>query len=806
MSFLRFSQLASATVLGFLYILPYVYSLGTSCSASLGAGTAAQSDPYWLIDFPQRGTSAFNANPSSYVVRRNVKDYGATGNGVTDDTAAINAAISAGSRCGDGTCPSSTLTPALVVFPAGTYLISSPIIAWYYTQLVGDAQNPPTLLAAANFSGIAVIDADVYGAGGVNWYINQDNFYREVRNFVIDLTRMPATSSATGLHWQVSQATSLYNIRVEMSTASNTAHQGIFMENGSGGFFGDLIFNGGKYGIWVGNQQFTLRNVTINNAQTGIFMNWNWGWTFQGININNCQIGFQVQTGGTSQSDQTAGAETIIDATVTNTPVFIQTSQTSNGQLAGSLLLDNVQLSNVPTAVKTAQGNVVLAGPGSGTITQWAQGNVYSGTSTNGQFVQSNLTPPNKPSSLLQGGKIVSRTRPQYGSYSASQVVSVKAQGAKGDGNTDDTQAIQNVLNEFSGCKIIFFDAGTYIVTNTITIPEGTIITGEVWPVIMGTGSNFQSQSNPLPVVRVGAPGSSGSVEITDIIFSTRGPTPGAILVEWNVKGTSPASAGMWDSHIRIGSAQGTDMGAAQCPTSGENQANCMGAFMALHLTSSSSAYIEGMWAWLGDHDLDGDNSQVTVFSGRGILSQSQGPVWLIGTASEHHTLYQYNIAGASNHYLGFIQTETPYYQPAPIPPAPFSIESSYNDPSYPSGLDAAWALYVQQSSNILIYGAGLYSFFQVYNQNCISNGAVDCQPQIANVDSSSSLSLYSLSTVGAMYQFSVNGNGIANQANNENGFQETITAWTRNNVVINTKGGLSPLNINTTTKGPSTS
>lgn len=71
------------------------------------------------------------------------------------------------------------------------------------------------------------------------------------------------------------------------------------------------------------------------------------------------------------------------------------------------------------------------------------------------------------------------------------------------------------------------------------------------WP---GTGSNFQSQANPLPVVRVGQSGSSGSVEITDIIFSTRGPTPGAIIVEWNVKGTSPASAGMWDSHIRIGS------------------------------------------------------------------------------------------------------------------------------------------------------------------------------------------------------------------------------------------------------------
>lgn len=139
--------------------------------------------------------------------------------------------------------------------------------------------------------------------------------------------------------------------------------------------------------------------------------------------------------------------------------------------------------------------------------------------------------------------------------------------------------------------------------------------------VYQGTGSNFQSQTNPKPVVQVGASGSSGSVEITDMLFSTRGPTPGAIVVEWNVKGTSPASAGMWDSHIRIGSgtkasafkyapiancflfisAQGTNMGSAQCPAQGEtSQANCIGAFLGLHLTPSSSAYIEGMWVWNG--------------------------------------------------------------------------------------------------------------------------------------------------------------------------------------------------------------
>jgi len=38
-----------------------------------------------------------------------------------------------------------------------TYLVSKSIIPYYFTQLIGDAKNPPTLLAAATFNDIAVI-------------------------------------------------------------------------------------------------------------------------------------------------------------------------------------------------------------------------------------------------------------------------------------------------------------------------------------------------------------------------------------------------------------------------------------------------------------------------------------------------------------------------------------------------------------------------------------------------------------------------------------------------------------------------
>jgi glucan 1,3-beta-glucosidase len=152
------------------------------------------------------------------------------GNGVTDDTAAINAAISDGGRCGQG-CASSTTTPAVVYFPAGTYLISSSIIDQYYTQLIGNPNDVPTLKATSGFSGFGLIDGDKYYTANLNWG-STNVFYRQVRNFIFDMTSIPATSAATGIHWPTAQATSLQNIVFQMSAASGTQHVGLFCESG----------------------------------------------------------------------------------------------------------------------------------------------------------------------------------------------------------------------------------------------------------------------------------------------------------------------------------------------------------------------------------------------------------------------------------------------------------------------------------------------------------------------------------------------------------------------------------------------
>jgi hypothetical protein len=73
------------------------------------------------------------------------------------------------------------------------------------------------------------------------------------------------------------------------------------------------------------------------------------------------------------------------------------------------------------------------------------------------------------------------------------------------------------------------------------------------------------------------------------------------------------------------------------------------------------------------------------------------------------------------------LQTESPYYQPTPKPPAPFTnvVGKFTGDPDYTcasgsdfNGCDDSWSTIITGSQNIFIAAAGLYS---VSLEHCLS-------------------------------------------------------------------------------------
>ncbi|KAI1295256.1 exo-1,3-beta-D-glucanase [Xylaria venustula] len=732
------------------------------------------SSEYWLGLIEHNGLAPMGQN-SSWVVYRDVTDPmfagGAKGDGVTDDTAAINAAISYGGNCGDG-CLSSSIKGTLVYFPPGTYLISTPIEAYYYSQLVGNPNDLPIIKTSPSFVGLGAIETDVYepNSNGDEWYINQSNFYRQVRNFVIDI-QDTTTASVAGLHWQVAQATSLTNVFIYASTSSDTTAMGMFTENGSSGFMGECFFYGGKYGLYGGNQQYTVRSFEfVSQTKASICLIWDWGWTWSQLSIHESPIGIYL-INPEDPDGQQAGSIYVMDSEFVNVGNAIYANSLPATILGSSVItLDNIGVIEVSDIVAFSDGSK-LDLPNTN-VDFVIIGNIEADGSDYGMY-SIDVNNPSPQLTITPGfteyrENYFFKSRPQYEDIEVSDIVDVKTLGAKGDGVTDDTAIIAKAFAMATSTNLVYFPAGSYIITKTLTMNSGTRITGEVWSQLVAYGDFFANETDPQPMLQVGLPGDTGIIEISDMLFTSIGALPGLVLVQWNIAADEQGSAALWDAHFRLGGADGTKLQVSECPMGAAIQESCIAASMMLHIPSWGNGYFENMWAWIADHDLDDpQNTMITVACARGILVESNGPTWLYGTASEHAVLYQYNFYESTNVWAGMIQTESPYFQYTADAESPAVFNSSIgifsNDPVFPDDTCTAddllcnfsWAVIIQATTNLTIAGAGLYSWFDNYDQSvCVD--AQNCQQRLLNNQGyNDQLYVFNLVTIGSVEMLS---------------------------------------------------
>jgi hypothetical protein len=193
----------------------------------------------------------------------NVRDFLATGNGVTDDTTAITNCIAAANAAGGG----------CVYFPAGTYIISAALTLYANVQLEGDGPGT-TIIKLKNASNV-----DMFKSNNFATLTGTNNNAAGISSFSISLMTIDGN--------RANQTTAGYGVRIygfnyfmRDVVVRNCFNDGIYSEWATTlpGSLGDSVeahlinvksHDNGNHGIeWAGPLNSTWDNIeTFNNSQ-----------------------------------------------------------------------------------------------------------------------------------------------------------------------------------------------------------------------------------------------------------------------------------------------------------------------------------------------------------------------------------------------------------------------------------------------------------------------------------------------------------------------------------------------------------
>jgi len=610
---------------------------------------------------------------------RSVKDFGAKGDGVTDDTVAIRRAIDHG-RGGKGDFDKS---PAVVYMPPGTYAVSDTLVLWYWTSFQGSATCPPTILLRPHSAGFGDTGAfkpvitttagynldPVDAATGYNysWWLGDIdancNFYTQLHH--VRVTIGEGNDGATGVLWRVAQQTSMRDVHVDATHGAvgidvgmppGYAHGG--RGQGGGGTVEHVRVVGGRYGVRGMASQWLLREVDVSGASVACVWMSSWIFSLVGLRAHHCPVGLLLT--GTR-------ASTILDTRFGNTSTAAISIADNS-----TLVLDNVSAVNTPWVVQgllpTQSAAAGAAAVRSLHVDSWhasfSAGLAFEhGVALTGPGALSGfLTPQRGAGSQL--ATVPTRARPHFG----PRFISALDHGAAADGVTDDTAALRRTLAAAaqSGVSTVFLPGGQYLLSDTVTLGDNVQLVGEgLTRLILAPHSRgFGDRRRPKALIAT-PDDAMARVVLADLMFEARQGNPGATLLDWQVGEASS----VFDVSFRIYEPVAT----------------------LLHIHGNGGGLFTNVWGWAGDHNQT-TMVETNVTNPVGLLvEETQQPLFLVGTAFEHHIEVDYHFKRARNVLAIATDTESPYFPP-------FASSSM--------------AVLVQNCTELLIFGSDYNNWF----------------------------------------------------------------------------------------------
>lgn len=191
----------------------------------------------------------------------NVRDFGAVGDGRTDDTNAINRAIQ---QIYSGVYnDSSTLVRRTIKFPAGTYLVSQSILIPPYATLVGDGIDNTVILTTNGSSpAVKATDSQFNGTGSTK--------PKSIELADMQITANVAIGSLTHSLLEVNSCNNGKFVNVKFNGNIGATNNLVYITdsttNTRGIVFDNCVFTNGGSGINVVVQGSGISSVRVNNS------------------------------------------------------------------------------------------------------------------------------------------------------------------------------------------------------------------------------------------------------------------------------------------------------------------------------------------------------------------------------------------------------------------------------------------------------------------------------------------------------------------------------------------------------------
>jgi hypothetical protein len=438
------------------------------------------------------------------------ENFAVKGDGIADDSAVLQQAIN---QIQEKT------NQGILFVPAGRYRLTKTIYIWPGIRLIGFGATRPAFVLAANTPGFERGPSYMLFFAGGRPHANEPppdaspgTFYSAISN--IDIEIQDGNPGAVGIRAHYAQHCFLAHMDFHIGSGLAGIHDG-------GNVAQDVHFYGGQYGIWTRKPspgwQFTIIDATFEGQREAAIREHEAGLTLIRPQFKNVPTAISIDA---QYSDELWVKDGRME-NVTGPAVIISNENSARTEIN----MEGVICRKVPVFVAYRESEKQIAGAAEMyEVKTFSHGLHYEDVGAVPAIQDVYETAP--LSALPKPVKSDILDLPPIDTW-----VNIRSLGAKGDGTTDDTDALRKAIAQY---RAIYLPSGQYRVTDTITLRPDTVLIGlhpSVTRILLADSTPaFQGVGSPKALLETPK---GGTNIVTGIGLYTNGINPRAVAAKW---------------------------------------------------------------------------------------------------------------------------------------------------------------------------------------------------------------------------------------------------------------------------------